>query len=43
MFLLSLCLKEVTEEAFFVSFGRSFHARTVDGKKEFRKRFDRAL
>ena len=24
-------------------FGRSFHAGIVDGKKEFRKRFERAL
>ena len=27
----------------FVSFGSSIHACIVDGKKEFRKRFDRAL
>ena len=33
-FLLILYLNEATEGAFFMSFGRSFQARIVEGKKE---------
>ena len=33
-FLLILFLNEATDGAFFMSFGRSFQARAVKGKKE---------
>ena len=37
-FLLNLKLNEATEGAFSMSFGRSFQARIVEGKKELEKK-----
>ena len=39
MFLFKACLKAATDGAFLTSFGRLFHARIVEGKKESRETF----
>ena len=43
MFLLILYLNEPTDGASFLSFGRSFQARTVEGKKELENKLVRTL
>ena len=43
MFLFRACLKAATDDASLTSFGRLFHARIVEGKKESRNRFVLAL
>ena len=43
MFLFKACLKAATDGASLNSFGRLFHARIVEGKKESKNRFMLAL
>ena len=39
MFLFKACLKVATDDASLTLFGRLFHARIVEGKKESKNRF----
>ena len=43
MFLFKACLKAAADEVSLTSFGRLFHARIVEGKKDSRNRFVLAL
>ena len=43
MFLFRACLKAQTDDASLTSFGRLFHVRIVEGKKESINRFVLAL
>ena len=43
MFLFKACLNAAADEVSLTSFGRLFHARIVEGKKDSRNRFVLAL